>query len=233
MSYCYAVASGKGGVGKSTITANLAAALAQDGNRVVIIDADIGLRSQDALLGMENRIVYDLIDLANGDCSMDQAVLESDTIHGLFLLPAAQFARAKEKKKKKLAKIIQSFRTTYDYVLIDCPAGIERGLRNVLNAAVDELILIVTPDDISVRSAERAVQRCGVRSDGICRRSSHRCRGHSLGLEGTFRPVEGLTLRGIVARPANRHKGLVEVCFPGAEAAERCREAAARTAGAA
>ena len=158
MSYCYAVASGKGGVGKSTITANLAAALAQDGNRVVIIDADIGLRSQDALLGMENRIVYDLIDLANGDCSMDQAVLESDTIHGLFLLPAAQFARAKALDPKKLAKIIQSFRTAYDYVLIDCPAGIERGLRNVLNAAVDELILIVTPDDISVRSAERAVQ---------------------------------------------------------------------------
>ncbi len=158
MSYCYAVASGKGGVGKSTITSNLAAVLAQAGNRVVVIDADIGLRSQDALLGMENRVVYDLIDLANGDCTMDQAVLESDTVPSLYLLPAAQFARAKALDPKKLAKIIQSFRSAYDYVLIDCPAGIERGLRNVLNASVDELLLVVTPDDISVRSAERAVQ---------------------------------------------------------------------------
>ena len=158
MSYCYAVASGKGGVGKSTVTANLAAALAQAGYRVLIVDADIGLRSQDALLGMENRIVYDLIDLANGDCSVGQAVLASEVYPSLSLLPASQFARAKALDPKKFAKIISSLRSAYDYVFIDCPAGIERGLRNVLNAGVDEVLLIVTPDDISVRSAERAVQ---------------------------------------------------------------------------
>ncbi|MBR5961160.1 MAG: septum site-determining protein MinD [Clostridia bacterium] len=158
MSYCYAVASGKGGVGKSTVTANLAAALAQAGNRVVIVDADIGLRSQDALLGMENRIVYDLIDLANGGCDLDQAVLSSEDYPTLYLLPASQFARAKALDPKKFTKIIRTLRASYDYVFIDCPAGIERGLRNVLNAGVDEVLLIVTPDDISVRSAERAVQ---------------------------------------------------------------------------
>ena len=158
MSYCYAVASGKGGVGKSTVTANLSAALAQAGYRVVVVDADIGLRSQDALLGMENRIVYDLIDLANGDCSADQAVLSSEASPSLYLLPAAQFARANSLDPKQFAKIINALRSSFDYVFIDCPAGIERGLRNVLNAGVDEVLLIVTPDDISVRSAERAVQ---------------------------------------------------------------------------
>ena len=158
MSGCYAVASGKGGVGKSTITANLAAALAKEGLRVVIVDADIGLRSQDALLALENRVVYDLIDLANGDCVLDQAILRNDEIPTLHLLPAAQFARAKAFDPKKFRKIIHLLRSAYDFVFIDCPAGIERGLRNVLNAGIDDAILIVTPDDISVRSAERAAQ---------------------------------------------------------------------------
>ena len=158
MSMCFAVASGKGGVGKSVITANLAASLALTGTRVLIIDADIGLRSQDALLGLENRVVYDLIDVTRNECSADEAVLVCESVPSLHLLPAAQFARAKSLDPKKLAGIICNFRNAYDYIFIDCPAGIERGLRNVLNAGVDEIILIVSPDDISIRSAERTAQ---------------------------------------------------------------------------
>ena len=158
MAYCFAIASGKGGVGKSAVTANLGAALASCGHRVVIIDADIGLRSQDTLLSMENRVVYDLIDLTRGDCDLNQALLESDAWPTLRLLPAAQFARAKSLDPKRLRKTLQTLSLSCDYILVDCPAGIERGLRNVLNAGVDEVLLIVTPDDGSVRSAERVVQ---------------------------------------------------------------------------
>ena len=158
MAKCFAVASGKGGVGKSVVTANLGAALAMNGTRVLIIDADIGLRSQDALLSLENRVVYDLIDLSRNECMPEQAVLSCDSVPSLHLLPAAQFERAKALEPKQLSKIIRYFRRIYEYILIDCPAGIGRGFRNVLNAGVDETILIVTPDDISVRSAERTAQ---------------------------------------------------------------------------
>ena len=158
MSRCIAVASGKGGVGKSAVTANLAAALAMNGLRVIIIDADIGLRSQDAILSMENRVVYDLIDLAEGHCLPEQAILSSEVIPSLHLLPAAQFNRAKALEPKPFRKILHYLGQRYDYIFIDCPAGIERGLRNVLNAGAEEMIVIVTPDDISVRSAERVVQ---------------------------------------------------------------------------
>lgn len=158
MSYCYAIASGKGGVGKSTITANLGAALSARGKKVVLLDADIGLRSLDALLSLENNIVYDIIDVAERICDLDQALFPCEAYPNLFLLPAAQFRRAKALEPKELRKIILGLRYRFDYILIDCPAGIERGLRNVLNAGVDEMILVVTPDDVAVRSAERALQ---------------------------------------------------------------------------
>jgi len=158
MSKCFAVASGKGGVGKSVLTANLAAILSLSGAQVIIVDADIGLRSQDALLSMENRVVYDLLDLANGDCLPDEAILKSEFFPSLRLLPAAQFARAKDLGPKQLSRILTSFRSFFDYILIDCPAGIERGLRTVLKAGIDEAVLVTTPDDISVRSAERTRQ---------------------------------------------------------------------------
>ena len=158
MAICIAVASGKGGVGKSAFTANLGAALSQHGCRVIIIDADIGLRSQDALLSLENCVVYDLIDLADGDCLQDQAILACESFPNLFLLPAAQFSRAKKLDPKDFSTIIRNLRNSYDYILIDCPAGVERGLRNVLNAGADKMILVTNPDDISIRSTERARQ---------------------------------------------------------------------------
>jgi len=158
MSLCIAVASGKGGVGKSVFTANIAAALALQGCRTIIIDADIGLRSQDVLLSLENRVVYDLIDLAECCCLPEQAILNHESIPCLYLLPSAQFSRAKNLHPKHLKRIISELRCSYDYILIDCPAGIERGLRNVLNAGVESIILVTNPDDISLRSTERARQ---------------------------------------------------------------------------
>lgn len=158
MSKCLAVASGRGGVGKSTVTACLGAFLSMDGFRTLILDADIGLRSQDALLGLEDRVVYDLIDLASGDCSLEQALLPCGLFPELYLLPAAQFSRAKKIDSKQLAKILLSLRPQFDYILIDCPAGVERGFRNVIGAGIDEVLLVCAPDDLSVRSAERVAQ---------------------------------------------------------------------------
>ncbi len=155
MSSVYLFASGKGGVGKSTVTANLATLLARAGYTVALIDADIGLRSQDAFLGMENRVVYDLVDVALGKCLLSQALLSDLNLPGLQLLPAAQFARARDLTPKQLKRILSVLKENHDFVLIDCPAGIERGLRTILNAGADETILLVTPDDLCMRDAER------------------------------------------------------------------------------
>ena len=158
MSKVILVASGKGGVGKSTLTANIGAALAQRGSSVVIVDTDIGLRSQDALLGLENSIVYDLIDVVNKECSLEQALHDSPFAEGLKLLPAAQFARARSLDNDRFRKIVKSLRQSFDFVLIDAPAGIEKGFRNLLCVLPDQSILISTPDDLCVRDVERAAQ---------------------------------------------------------------------------
>ena len=158
MSQSVLIASGKGGVGKSTLTANLGAALARRGCGVVIIDADIGLRSQDAFLGLENSVVYDLIDVAEKECTLEQALLETPSVPNLKLLPAAQFARVKSLDCDRLRKILKTLKQSCDYVLIDSPAGIEKGFRNLLNAGVDQIILITTPDDLCIRDVERAAQ---------------------------------------------------------------------------
>lgn len=158
MSQSILICSGKGGVGKSALTANLGAALAQAGRTVTIIDADIGLRAQDALLGLENSVVYDLIDVANKDCTLDQALLNCPFVQGLKLLPASQFERVRSLESGRLRKILKLLKETNDFILIDAPAGIEKGLRNLLNTGADLCILVVTPDDLCIRDAERTAQ---------------------------------------------------------------------------
>ncbi len=156
MSSTYLFASGKGGAGKSTLTANLAVLLARSGKSVALIDADLGLRSQDLLLGLENSVVYDLMDVAREKCALSDALLEAPDLPALRLLPAAQFVRAKDLDSGKLKKIIALLRQDHDFILIDCPAGLERGLRNVLNAGKGlETVLVLTPDDLAIRDGER------------------------------------------------------------------------------
>jgi len=157
MGTSWMIASGKGGVGKSTLTAALGMALSRQGLRVCVIDADIGLRDQDAILGLENRIVYDLVDVANKNCRLPQALISPVDQPNLTLLPAAQFARAKELEPKAFRRILRQLKETYDHILIDCPAGIERSLRGLMNEAVDETVIVCTPDDVCIRNAERVM----------------------------------------------------------------------------
>ncbi len=158
MSVSIIFASGKGGVGKSTLTANIGAALARSGHSVIIVDADIGLRSQDTLLGVENSVVYDMVDVIHKECTLDQAILNCPAVSGLSLLPASQFARVSSMDGDQMRKLIKKLKLSFEYILVDSPAGIERGFRNVVNAGCDEIILVVTPDDICLRDAERAAQ---------------------------------------------------------------------------
>ena len=158
MSISVLITSGKGGVGKSTLTANLGAALSLRGSSVVIIDADIGLRSQDAFLGLENAVIFDLIDVANKECTLDQALLECPSVPGLKLLPASQFSRVRSLDCNRLKKIIKELKQSFDFILIDSPAGIEKGLRNLLNTGTDMSVIVLTPDDICIRDAERTFQ---------------------------------------------------------------------------
>ena len=158
MTETYLFVSGKGGVGKSTVTANLAVLLAEAGYRVVLIDADLGLRSQDLFLNLENSIVYDLIDVASGNCLLSQALISVPDLPNLMLLPAAQFARSRSLDSRKLKKILSLLKQENDFILIDCPAGLEKGLRNVLNAgSKSNIVLMITPDDLCIRDGERVI----------------------------------------------------------------------------
>ena len=150
------ITSGKGGVGKTTSTANLGTGLAMQGKKVVLVDTDIGLRNLDVVLGLENRIVYDLVDVVEGTCKLKQALIKDKRYEGLYLLPAAQtrnkMAVAPEQMKELVAELEQEF----DYVLIDCPAGIERGFKNAV-AGAKSAIVVTVPEVSSVRDADRII----------------------------------------------------------------------------
>jgi septum site-determining protein MinD len=150
------ITSGKGGVGKTTATANLAVALARLGNRVVSIDADIGLRNLDVVMGLENRIVYDLVDVVEGHCRLRQALIRDKRLDDLFLLPAAQTRDKTAVNTSDMIRVCDELRSQFDYIVIDSPAGIEQGYRNAVAPA--DLVLIVTNPEISaVRDADRVI----------------------------------------------------------------------------
>jgi len=156
MGEAWLITSGKGGVGKSVTAANLGAALWRLKRSVVLIDADTGLRSLDVLLGMEDRVVYDLCDVAEGVCRLKQALLPDREMHGLFLIAAAQTRDSGAVTPYQLERVTARLRDMFDFVLIDCPAGVGRGFRAAA-AASDKAVIVVTPDAVAVRDAERVV----------------------------------------------------------------------------
>lgn len=150
------VTSGKGGVGKTTNVANIAAGLALGGSKVVCIDGDIGLRNLDVVLGLENRIVYDLVDVIEGRCRLRQAMIKDKRIADLYLIPAAQTRDKTAVSPSDMVALCDQLRPEFDWIVIDCPAGIERGFRNALAPA--DLVLVVTNPEISaVRDADRII----------------------------------------------------------------------------
>lgn len=150
------ITSGKGGVGKTTTTANLGIALASTGDKVVCIDSDIGLRNLDVVMGLENRIVYDLVDAIEGRCRTAQAMIRDKRFENLFLIPAAQTRDKNAISPSDMVRLCDSLREEMDWILIDSPAGIERGFRNAL-APSDEVLVVTNPEVSAVRDADRII----------------------------------------------------------------------------
>ena len=156
MSEVIVITSGKGGVGKTTVCANLGAAFARMNQKCVVIDTDLGLRNLDVVMGLENRIVYNLIDVAEGNCRLKQALVRDKHYPGLYLLPAAQTRDKTSITPQQLMKLTNDLRAHFDYILIDCPAGIEQGFKNAI-APADRAIVVTTPEVSSIRDADRII----------------------------------------------------------------------------
>ena len=151
------ITSGKGGVGKTTTSANLGTSLALLGKKVCLIDTDIGLRNLDVIMGLENRIIYDLVDVVEGRCKIHQALIKDKHFDDLlYLLPAPQTSDKSAVNEEQMRNLITTLRPDYDYILIDCPAGIEQGFRNAI-AGADRAIIVTTPERPAVRDADRIV----------------------------------------------------------------------------
>ncbi|MCD7868541.1 MAG: septum site-determining protein MinD [Clostridiales bacterium] len=156
MSEVIVITSGKGGVGKTTTVANIGAGLAEMGKKVAVVDTDIGLRNLDVVLGLENRIVYNLVDVVNGTCRLRQALIRDRRHSDLYLLPAAQTKDKTAVSPEQMIKLADSLREEFDFILLDCPAGIEQGFKNAI-AGAQKAIVVTTPEVSAIRDADRII----------------------------------------------------------------------------
>ncbi len=156
MSRIIVITSGKGGVGKTTVTANLGMTLAKMGYKVALVDGDFGLRNLDLLLGLENRVVYTAVEVLAGECRLDQALVRDKRQPGLVLLPATQNRKAEMITPNHMKWMIGELAPQFDFVLIDSPAGIEMGFKNAI-AAAQEALIVTTPEISAVRDADRVI----------------------------------------------------------------------------
>ncbi|MCI8991394.1 MAG: septum site-determining protein MinD [Eubacterium sp.] len=156
MSEVIVITSGKGGVGKTTTTANVGTGLAQLNKKVVLIDTDIGLRNLDVVMGLENRIVYNLVDVVEGNCRIKQALIRDKKYPELYLLPSAQTRDKSSVTPEQMKKLTAELREEFDYILLDCPAGIEQGFQNAI-AGADRALVVTTPEVSAIRDADRII----------------------------------------------------------------------------
>ena len=150
------VTSGKGGVGKTTTSANVGTGLAKAGSKVCLIDTDIGLRNLDVVMGLENRIVYNLVDVVEGNCRIKQALIRDKRHPGLYLMPSAQTRDKSAVTPGQMVKVIDHLREQFDYIILDCPAGIEQGFQNAI-AGADRALVVTTPEVSAIRDADRII----------------------------------------------------------------------------
>ena len=156
MSEVIVITSGKGGVGKTTTSANLGTGLAKLNKKVVLIDTDIGLRNLDVVLGLENRIVYNLVDVIEGSCRAKQALIRDKRYENLYLLPSAQTRDKTSVSPEEMKALTDDFRKEFDYIILDCPAGIEQGFKNAI-AGADRALVVTTPEVSAIRDADRII----------------------------------------------------------------------------
>ena len=150
------ITSGKGGVGKTTTTANLGAALALCGKKVALVDTDIGLRNLDVVMGLENRIVYDIVDVVEEKCKLRQALIKDKRFEDLYLLPAAQTRDKSAVNEEQMKSLTTKLKEEFDFIIVDCPAGIEQGFKNAI-AGADRAIVVTTAEISSIRDADRII----------------------------------------------------------------------------
>ena len=169
MTQVIVITSGKGGVGKTTTSANVGTGLAVLGKRVVLVDTDIGLRNLDVVMGLENRIVYNLVDVVEGNCRMKQALIRDKRYPSLYLLPAAQTRDKSSVNPEQMVKLTEDLKEEFDYILLDCPAGIEQGFYNAI-AGAGRALVVTTPEVSAIRDADRIIgllEHAGITEIGL------------------------------------------------------------------